>query len=62
MHELSPAPELPDDLDAEALNLTAREAKASAERSVARLDAAIDLLNRTARKMDEYQRRIDGLN
>jgi hypothetical protein len=52
--------DLPDDVDAEALDLLAREAKAAAERSAARLDATIELLNSTARKMDEFQRRIDG--
>jgi hypothetical protein len=53
--------DLPEEVDGSALGLLAREAKASAERSVARLDATLLLLNGTARRMDEFQQRIDGL-
>jgi len=51
----------PDDFDPKELELLAREAKASAERSVARLDAMIIRVNETAQHLDEFQRRIDGL-
>lgn len=52
--------DLPDEVDAKALESMAREAKAAAERSLVRLDATIDLLKGTARRLDMFQRRVDG--
>jgi len=54
--------DLPDEVDAKALESMAREAKASAERSIARLDATIDLLKATTQRLDTFQRRVDGSN
>ena len=51
----------PVDFDPKELELLAREAKASAERSVARLDVMISRVNETVQHLDEFQRRIDGL-
>jgi hypothetical protein len=51
----------PDDFNPQDLALLAREAKESARRSVARLDATIGRVNRTAQRLDELERRIDGL-
>ncbi|HUI41396.1 MAG TPA: hypothetical protein VL523_05455 [Terriglobia bacterium] len=51
----------PEDFSREELELLAGEAKASAERSVARLDAMISRVNETVQHLDEFQRRIDGI-
>ena len=51
----------PEDFNREELQLLAREAKASAERSAVRLDAMIARVNEAAQHLKEYQRRIDGL-
>jgi len=53
--------EQPDDFDPKELQLLAREAKASAQRNIARLDAVIGRVNQTVQHLDEFQRRIDGL-
>jgi hypothetical protein len=53
--------EQPVGFDPKELELLARQAKASAERSVSRLDAMVARVNETARHLDEFQRRIDGL-
>jgi hypothetical protein len=51
----------PVDLDPKELEMLAREAKTSAERSAARLEAMIGRVNETAGRLDEFQRKINGL-
>jgi len=51
----------PADLNPKELEMLAREVKTSAERSAAQLDAMTVRVNQTAQRLEQFQRKIDGL-